>query len=184
MDSSATAVVRDTRNWLERAVIGLNLCPFAKAVHVKGQVHYAVSEATEPRQLLADLGAELDALVALDASERETTLLMAPRCLADFLDFNDFLPRAERLVRKRGLEGVIQLASFHPGYQFEGTEAGDIENFTNRAPYPTLHLLREDSIERAVEAFPEAEAIYEANIETLRRLGHEGWASLHVGPSE
>ena len=184
MDPSAAAVVHATRNWLERAVIGLNLCPFAKAVHVKGLVHYAVSEATEPRQLLADLGAELDALVARDAGERETTLLIAPHCLADFLDFNDMLARAERLVRKRGLEGVIQLASFHPGYQFEGTEAGDIENFTNRSPYPTLHLLREDSIERAVEAFPEAEAIYEANIETLRRLGHEGWASLHVGPSE
>ena len=183
MKPSAEAVAHDTRNWLERAVIGLNLCPFAKAVHVKGQVHYAVSEATEPRQLLADLGAELDALVALDANERETTLLMAPHCLADFLDFNDFLSRAERLVRKRGLEGVIQLASFHPAYQFEGTQAGDIENFTNRSPYPTLHLLREDSIERAAEVFPVAEAIYEANIRTLRRLGAEGWASLDVGPS-
>ena len=184
MNPSVDAVVQDTRNWLERAVIGLNLCPFAKAVHVKGQVHYAVSEATEPRQLLADLGAELDALVAMDARERETTLLIAPHCLEDFLDFNDFLERAERLVRKRGLEGVIQLASFHPHYQFAGTEAGDIENFTNRSPYPTLHLLREDSIERAVEAIPDAEAIYEANIETLRRLGPEGWAALRVGPSK
>jgi uncharacterized protein len=183
MNPSADAVVQDTRNWLERAVIGLNLCPFAKAVHVKDQVHYAVSEAAEPGQLLADLGAELDALVALDARERETTLLMAPRCLADFLEFNDFLARAERLVRKRGLEGVIQLASFHPAYQFEGTGADDIENFTNRAPYPTLHLLREDSIERAVEAFPQAEAIYQANIETLRRLGPDGWAALRVGAS-
>jgi hypothetical protein len=165
-------------------VIGLNLCPFAKAVHVKGQVHYAVSEATEPRQLLADLGEELDALVAMDARERETTLLMAPHCLAHFLDFNDFLASAERLVRKRGLQGVIQLASFHPLYQFADTDTGDIENFTNRSPYPTLHLLREDSIERAVEAFPEAEAIYEANIETMRRLGREGWAALRVGPSK
>jgi hypothetical protein len=184
MISSADVAVQDTRNWLERAVIGLNLCPFAKAVHVKGQVHYTVSEATDPRQLLVDLGAELDALIALDARVRETTLLMAPNCLADFLDFNDFLANAERLVRKRGLEGVIQLASFHPLYQFAGTAAGDIENFTNRSPYPTLHLLREDSIERAVEAFPEAEAIYEANIETLRTLGPEGWAALRVGPSK
>jgi hypothetical protein len=184
MNASVDAVVQDTRNWLERAVIGLNLCPFAKAVHVKGQVHYAVSEATEPRHLLADLGAELDALVATDARERETTLLIAPHCLEDFLDFNDFLERAERLVRKRGLEGVIQLASFHPHYQFAGTAADDIENFTNRSPYPTLHLLREDSIERAVEAIPQAEAIYEANIETLRKLGPEGWAALHVGPSK
>lgn len=184
MNVLADVVVQDTRNWLERAVIGLNLCPFAKAVHVKGQVHYAVSEASDARQLLADLSAELDALVALDATERETTLLMVPNCLADFLDFNDFLARAEKLVRKRGLEGVVQLASFHPNYQFAGTDAGDIENFTNRSPYPTLHLLREVSIERAVDAFPEAEAIYEANIETLRGLGAEGWAALRVGPSK
>lgn len=184
MNVLADVVVQDTRNWLERAVIGLNLCPFAKAVHAKGQVHYAVSEASDARQLLADLGAELDALVALDATERETTLLMVPNCLADFLDFNDFLARAEKLVRKRGLEGVVQLASFHPNYQFAGTDAGDIENFTNRSPYPTLHLLREVSIERAVDAFPEAEAIYEANIETLRGLGAEGWAALRVGPSK
>lgn len=181
MEPSAEAVLRDTRQWVERAVIGLNLCPFAKAVHVKGQVHYAVSEAADPRALLADLGAQLDALVSLDAGERETTLLVAPRCLADFLEFNDFLAQGERLVRKRGLEGVIQLASFHPAYQFEGTEPDDIGNFTNRSPYPTLHLLREESIDRAVAAFPEAESIYEANIETLRRLGSEGWAALRAG---
>lgn len=183
MTTPSAAVVQDTRNWLERAVIGLNLCPFAKAVHVKGQVHYAVSEATAPRQLLDDLGAELDALVEMDAQVRETTLLMAPHCLDDFLDFNDFLSKAERLVRKRKLEGVIQLASFHPAYQFEGTEPGDITNCTNRSPYPTLHLLREESIARAVEAFPQAEDIYEANMRTLRQLGLEGWAALKVGRS-
>lgn len=184
MNVLADKVVQDTRNWLERAVIGLNLCPFAKAVHVKGQVHYAVSEAIEPRQLLVDLASEIDALLALDATQRETTLLVAPHCLADFLDFNDFLESAERLVRKRGLEGVIQIASFHPHYQFAGTDAGDIENFTNRSPYPTLHLLREDSIERAVAAFPEAKTIYEANIETLRKMGRAGWDALRVGPSK
>lgn len=184
MNVAVIAVVQDTRNWLERAVIGLNLCPFAKAVNVKGQVHYAVSEARDARQLLADLGAELDALVAADVRVRETTLLIAPYCLADFLDFNDFMARADKLVRKRGLEGVIQLASFHPAYQFQGTEPNDIENFTNRSPYPTLHLLREDSIDRAVEAFPEAEAIYEANIKTLRGLGREGWAALRLGRSK
>jgi uncharacterized protein len=177
------AAISDTRNWLERAVIGLNLCPFAKAVHVKGQVHYAVSEAPEPRALLGDLAYELQALLALDAAVRETTLLIAPGCLQDFLDFNDFLPPAERLVRKRRLDGVIQLASFHPGYRFEGTDADDIANFTNRSPYPTLHLLRESSIDRAVQAFPQAEAIFEANIQTLRSLGQEGWQALDVGPS-
>jgi hypothetical protein len=183
MNQDVDVVVRATRNWLERAVIGLNLCPFAKAVHVKDQVHYAVSGATDSRQLLADLAAEVDALLGLDAVVRETTLLIAPGCLGDFLDFNDFLAQAESLIRKRGLEGVIQLASFHPAYQFAGTEAGDITNATNRSPYPTLHLLREASIERALESFPQAESIYEANMEKLRRLGPAGWDALDVGPA-
>jgi hypothetical protein len=180
---SSESVVQDTRRWLERAVIGLNLCPFAKAVHVKAQVHYAVTAATTPRELLDDLGKELDALVAMDASVRETTLLIAPDCLQEFMEFNDFLATGDRLIRKRGLEGVIQLASFHPGYQFEGTETADVTNCTNRSPYPTLHLLREDSIARAVESFPQPEAIYDANMQTLRQLGPEGWAALGVGPS-
>ena len=180
-DAQATDIVRDTVQWLERAVIGLNLCPFAKAVHVKGQVHYAVSEATEPGQLLDDLRAELDALVASDPSVRDTTLLMAPRCLHDFIDFNDFLYDGERLICNRRLEGIIQLASFHPHYQFAGTEADDITNFTNRAPYPTLHLLREASIDKAVDAFPQAEAIYETNMQTMRELGVEGWRALGMG---
>jgi len=184
MKQEVDAVVSATRNWLERAVIGLNLCPFAKAVHVKDQVHYAVSTAIDPPQVLADLAAELDALLALEPAVRETTLLIVPGCLGDFLDFNDFLAQAQRLVRKRRLEGVIQLASFHPAYQFAGTEAGDVTNCTNRSPYPTLHLLREASIERAVEAFPQAEAIYGANMEKLRRLGPEGWAALDVGPAK
>lgn len=183
MNHSAETVVRDTRNWLERAVIGLNLCPFAKAVHVKEQVHYAVSEAVQPRQLLDELQTELDELVGLDPAVRETTLLIVPGCLGDFLEFNDFLAEADRLLRRRRLEGVIQLASFHPAYQFAGTEADDISNFTNRSPYPTIHLLREASIERAVQAFPQPEAIYAANMQTLQRLGPEGWAALGVGPS-
>jgi hypothetical protein len=174
---------RDVQRWLERAVIGLNLCPFAKAPYVKGQVHIAVSEASDAHGVLADLAAELDALAAADPSVRETTLLVVPQCLADFLDFNAVLGRAERLVRKRGLEGVIQLASFHPQYRFEGTEEDDITNCTNRSPYPVIHLLREESIDRAVEAFPEPEAIYEANMETLRRMGREGWDALDVGPT-
>jgi uncharacterized protein len=183
MNPPVAAVVQDTQRWLERAVIGLNLCPFAKAVHVKRQIHYAVSAATSPQQVLDDLAGELDALLAADPAARETTLLIVPSCLADFLEFNDLLVRGNRLLRKRGLEGVIQLASFHPDYQFEGAEPGDITNFTNRSPYPMVHLLREESIARAVEAFPEAEAIYEANMDTLRRLGPEGWKTLDVGRS-
>jgi len=175
-------VIERTRLWLERAVIGLNLCPFAKAVHVKQQVHFAVSDATAPKDLLDDLAAELEALIQAAPEERETTLLMAPHCLADFLDFNDCLGRGEKLIARRGLEGTVQLASFHPHYQFAGSEPEDIGNYTNRSPYPTLHLLREASIDRAVQAYPDPEAIYQANIETLRRLGRQGWVALGVGP--
>lgn len=171
-------VIDVTRLWLERAVIGLNLCPFAKAVHVKAQIHYAVSGAAQPEQLLDDLSHELEALLACDAAQRETTLLMAPHCLADFLDFNDFLARAQRLLARSGLDGEVQLASFHPQYQFADAEPDDITNFTNRSPYPTLHLLREASIDRAVQAFPQAQEIYETNMETMRRLGPQGWAAL------
>lgn len=183
MNEATDVVVRDTQRWLERAVIGLNLCPFAKSVHVKGRIHYAVSAAADSGQLLAELALEVDELVAMDARARDTTLLIAPHCLGDFLDFNAFLARAGALIRKRGLEGVIQLASFHPAYQFAGSDADDVANCTNRSPYPTLHLLREASIERAVQAFPQAETIYEANVRTLERLGHDGWNALDVGPS-
>ena len=170
-----------TRAWLERAVIGLNLCPFAKAVHVKGQIHYAVSVAGSPQEVLEDLKREMQELVALDPADRETTLLIVPHCLGDFLEFNDLLGRADRLLARQGLEGVLQLASFHPHYQFAGTGADDIGNFSNRSPYPTLHLLREESIDRAVAAFPHAETIYETNMNTLERLGIDGWNALGVG---
>ena len=173
-------VVAATRAWLERAVIGLNLCPFAKAVHVKNQIRYAVSAAHTPEDLLADLVTELRALQAADPSEIDTTLLVHPRVLRDFLDYNDFLELAEAAVAGEGLEGEIQVASFHPQYQFAGTRPEDIENCSNRSPYPTLHLLREASIERAVAVFPDASQIFERNIETLRRLGHDGWRHLGV----
>ncbi|MGJ7503871.1 DUF1415 domain-containing protein [Variovorax sp. ZT5P49] len=179
---AASQAEADTRRWLERAVIGLNLCPFAKAVHVKAQIHYAVYEPAEEADLMDALLAEAKDLAALDAAVRDTTLLIAPNTLADFLDFNDFTARAERRLARAGFDGVFQLASFHPQFQFAGTEADDIGNATNRAPYPTLHLLREDSVSRAVEAFPEAEAIFERNIDTLEALGSDGWAALDVGP--
>lgn len=172
----------DTRRWLERAVIGLNLCPFAKAVHVKKQIHYAVHLPADQAGLVEMLLAEAHELVARDASERDTTLLIAPNTLADFLDFNDFTARAERRLARAGFDGVLQLASFHPRFQFAGSAPDEISNATNRAPYPTLHLLREDSVSRAVDAFPEAEAIFERNIETLEVLGQAGWDALDVGP--
>ena len=174
---------QDTRVWLERAVIGLNLCPFAKAVHVKGLVHYAVSPATTPDALLQDLICELKALADVDALVRDTTLLIAPEALPDFLDFNDFLAQADQALVDLDLDGILQIAPLHPQFQFGGTRPDDITNYTNRSPYPTLHLLREESIDRAVAAFPHAEQIYEHNMQTMERLGLAGWAALGVGRS-
>jgi uncharacterized protein len=171
-------VIRDTRDWLERAVIGLNLCPFAKAVHTKNQVRYVVSEATTPEDLLEDLRRELGFLEDVPAEQVDTTLLIHPHVLGDFLDYNDFLAIAEDTVADMGLEGVLQVASFHPDYQFEGTKKDDITNFTNRSPYPTLHILREASVDKAVAAYPDPEEIYEKNMETMRKLGRDGWVRL------
>lgn len=174
-ESSAIAL---TRQWLERAVIGLNLCPFAKAVHVKGQIHYVVSTLECRSEWLALLAQELRELQKMDPDDRDTTLLIFPTAMPDFLEFSHFLPDTDRVLRKLGLEGELQIASFHPCFQFAGTDPDDITNFTNRAPYPTLHLLREASIDKAVAAFPDAESIFEKNMQTLEQLGHSGWRDL------
>ena len=167
-----------TRRWLERAVIGLNLCPFAKAVYVKEQVRFVLSDASTPQALLAQLGEELLLLRDTPAAQVDTTLLVHPQVLGDFFDYNDFLDEADALVEALDLEGVLQVASFHPQYQFAGTTAEDIGNCSNRSPYPTLHLLREDSVARAVDVYPDPEAIVERNIATLQALGVEGWRKL------
>jgi hypothetical protein len=177
-----------TRAWLEKAVIGLNLCPFAKSVHGGGRIRYRLSRATTADELLADLGDELRQLVAADPGEIETTLLVHPQVLNDFLEYNDFLDVVDAAVEALGLAEVLQVASFHPQYQFADTAPDDVSNCTNRSPYPTLHLLRHASVDRAVAAFPDAAAIFDVNIETMRRLGHEGWrrlmedASSDLGP--
>ena len=183
MAPADTIVLSDMRRWLERAVIGLNLCPFAKAVHAKGQIHYAVSQATDIEALRQDLLHELNGLLEHDPSVRDTTLLITPHVLADFLDYNDFLDVADASLRSLDMEGVVQIASFHPAFQFGGTAPDDITNYTNRAPYPCLHLLREASIDRAVAVFPEAEMIFERNMQTLEALGQSGWDALGVGKS-
>jgi hypothetical protein len=177
------AIVAATRRWVERAVIGLNLCPFAKAVYAKEQVRYVVSPARTPEELLETLMNELQDLADADPEKVDTTLVIHPFVLDDFLDFNEFLDVADAAVEDMSLDGELQVASFHPDYQFADTDPNDISNYTNRAPYPILQLLREDSIDRAVDAFPEAEAIFEKNIETLEGLGHEGWDKLDVGPA-
>ncbi|MDO9385794.1 MAG: DUF1415 domain-containing protein [Thiobacillus sp.] len=175
-------VIAAMRQWIEKAVIGLNLCPFARAVYVKNQVRFVVSHAPHLDGLLEDLDRELDFLAGADPEAVDTTLLIHPTLLPDFPDFNDFLQLAEAAVGENELEGVIQLASFHPQFQFEGAAPDDMGNFTNRAPFPVLHLLREASIERAVAVFPEAETIYARNIETLEALGHAGWNALWAQP--
>jgi hypothetical protein len=176
-------MVQDTLRWLERAVIGLNLCPFAKAVYVKGQVHCTVSQASNLQALRDDLLQALKDLVAHEPDERDTTLLIIQNLLQDFVDYNDFLNVADDCLLALDLEGEIQIASFHPQYQFAGTDEDDITNFTNRSPYPTLHLIREASIDRAVAAFPDAEDIFEANMATMNQLGLQGWQDLNVGPT-
>lgn len=176
------AVIHSMRRWLERAVIGLNLCPFAKSVYVKNQVHYVVCRATESAEVLEVLRTELLSLSQSDPQMRDTTLLVLADAFGDFVEFNDFLYSADKALRKLKLDGELQIASFHPQFQFADAGPEDIGNFTNRAPYPTLHLLREASIDKAVEAFPAAEQIYEKNIATLQQLGPEGWAALQVGP--
>lgn len=179
MPSDATLIAA-TRAWLEKAVIGLNLCPFAKAVHVRGQIRYFVSRATTLDDLLDDLERELRVLADTDAAQTDTTLIIHPHVFNDFLAYNDFLERADELVEELGLTGELQVASFHPQYQFDGTDADDITNYTNRSPYPMLHLLRESSVDAAVAAFPEAETIYLKNMETLRKLGRSGWDALGI----
>ena len=182
--SSDTTPIPATQAWLEKAVIGLNLCPFAKAVHLKQQIRWVLSDADDEERLLADLLRELKGLAEADPGQTETTLLIHPGVLGDFLDYNDFLELADAAVAELGLDGEIQVASFHPDYRFAGTEPGDIGNFSNRAPYPTLHLLRESSVEQAVAAFPDAANIYGRNIETLRNLGHAGWRQLWAVPGD
>ena len=170
-----------TQHWLEQAVIGLNLCPFARAVHVKGQIRWVESEARDAQALLDDLVSELQFLAAADPEKVDTTLLIHPLVLTDFLDYNDFLDVADAAVEQLGYGGVLQVASFHPDYRFEGTADHDVGNCSNRSPHPMLHLLREDSIARAVAACPDAATIYERNIETLNRLGTDGWHRLITG---
>ncbi len=173
-------VIEDTRHWLEQAVIGLNLCPFAKASYTKGLVHIAVSPAQTEDEALQAVHDELVALAELPLDERETTLLLFPAMFDDFLYFNDFSGAAEDILTDLELGGVLQLATFHPRYQFEDTEPEDITNATNWAPYPTLHLLREESIDLAVETYPDVDAIPQRNIELLEQMGEEGWNKLGI----
>lgn len=173
-DVASSDVIAATRGWIERVVIGLNLCPFAKSVYLKDGVRFVVSDARTADALLGNLERELRALADAAPEEVETTVLIHPHVLASFLDYNDFLDVADAAIERLDLAGIIQIASFHPDYQFAGTAPDDVTNYTNRSPYPMLHLLREESVERAVDAYPDAERIPERNIATMRRLGLHG----------
>ena len=178
MYSDNDTIVAATRAWLEKVVIGLNLCPFAKVVYVKEQIRIVVSRARNSDALLEDLERELQFLAETDPEQIDTTLLIHPEVMQDFLDYNDFLDVCDSVIEELELDSVIQVASFHPQYQFAGTEIDDVANFTNRSPYPTLHLLREESVTRAVETFPNVDEIYEKNIATMQRLGKEHMEKL------
>lgn len=178
MNTTNETIIAATQAWLEKAVIGLNLCPFAKAVHVKKQIRYVVSAATTAEELLEDLLNELHLLQDTGAEKIDTTLLIHPLVFNDFLDFNDFFDTIDIAVAEPEFNDEFQVATLHPHYQFAGTNLNDIENYTNRSPYPTLHLLREASVDKAVDAFPDADLIPERNIATMENLGHEGWEKL------
>jgi hypothetical protein len=174
-------VISATKIWVERSVIGLNLCPFADNPYRGGRVRFQVSEQRTAAGLLDELGSELTFLAATDPLQCETTLLIHPWVLTDFIEYNNFLEACEATVTGLDLEGELQVASFHPQYQFSGSQPEDIENYTNRSPYPILHLLREASVERAVAAVGNTDEIYLRNMRTLRALGHEGWRRLWRG---
>ena len=176
--TSTDEIIAETRRWLERSVIGLDLCPFAEGAYRGGRLRIRVSEQRSASGLLEELRSELIGLQAADPLHRETVLLVHPWVLADFIEYNDFLDVCEASIAELGLEGELQVASFHPQYRFADTESEDIENYTNRSPYPMLHLLREASVERAVAAMADTDEIYRKNIRTLRELGHAGWQRL------
>jgi hypothetical protein len=172
--------IEDTQQWLMQAVLGLNLCPFAKAVVVKNLVRYRVCLSSDPHDLLTMLRDELQHLANADPEQLDTTLLIAPFALPEFEAFNQFLDEVDAVLVALELDGVLQVADFHPGYTFAGEDPQGMSHFTNRAPYPTLHLLREASLDAAVDAYPDAALIYERNIARLTSLGPEGWRALGI----
>jgi hypothetical protein len=163
--------IAQTRRWVETVVLGFNLCPFAHTPHRKNQIRYAVSEGRTAEVVLQDVERELRYLEQVPAGEVETTLLIVPYCLYDFLEYLDVLQDCEAMVEQQGWEGVFQVASFHPEYQFEGTGPEDAENYTNRSPYPVFHLLREERLEQALQLYPNPEEIPENNIQRMNDLG-------------
>jgi hypothetical protein len=160
-----------TRRWVQNFVIGLNLCPFAKKVFDANRIRFVATEVTSESDLLDVLSKELKFLAAAPRNEVETTILIHPKVLSGFRDYNDFLATADTRLKELNLRGVIQIASFHPQYQFAGTAPDDVTNFTNRSPHPMLHLIREVSITE-VAGDPEVLlGIPERNVSLLHEMG-------------
>jgi len=178
-DMTDNQIIALTRAWLEEAVIGLNLCPFAEPVHRKGQIAYYVSRAENEGTLMDDLVVAIDTLLSADPEEIDTALLIHPHVLEDFEQYNEFTAWASDFLAESGLEALVQIASFHPDYRFAGTSPGDVTNCTNRSPFPVLHLLREASVDAALTALPQAAQLVEKNLDTLRDLGADGWHALN-----
>jgi len=171
-------IIAYTSAWVEHVVIGLNLCPFAKPVHTKGQIDYFLSHARDETTLAANLRLAMQRLIASTPEKMDTCLLIHPWVLSDFFDYNNFLDIADGILDELELIGVLQIASFHPHYQFAGTTEDDVTNCTNRSPFPMLHLLREKSLDKATAALPDANVIVDRNVDTMISLGHEGWNHL------
>lgn len=173
-------IIALTREWVEQAVIGLNLCPFANSVFRKNQIAFQVSHAQTTDALWQDLLAASETMLSTPADQMDTLLLIHPWALGDFFEFNDFVGDVEALFDANGLSGVLQVASFHPDYQFADATANDPTNHTNHSPFPTLHLLREASLDKAIDSVQNTESIVDNNLETMRRLGHAGWDEIQA----
>ena len=165
--------IKQTKQWVEQIVVGLNLCPFAKVPFNKNLIRYVLFEGTDMESLIHLVISELETLTKTSSTEIETTLLVTPNVLQEFEEYLDLFHLLNDVLEKLNLEGILQIASFHPNYLFEGSNLYDVENFTNRSPYPMFHLIRENSIEKAVESYKNPEEIPEKNMETMRYLGLE-----------
>ena len=171
MKHTNNTYIAQTRYWLENVVLQHNLCPFAHKPFKGGQIRYVVTDSARPEFLLEDLQNELTYLHNTPVTEVETTLLIHPGALEDFYDYNDFLDLADALLEQLGYVGEFQIASFHPDYQFADTRPEDAENYTNRSPYPMLHLIREASLEQAITHYPDVDDIPQRNIALMEQLG-------------
>ncbi len=168
------SIVDETKNWVEKLVIGVNLCPFAKLPFQQDRIRFVEVQSEDEADLIRTLLQEMSDLVEQPAAQLETTLIIFPNQLNEFADYLEFVAYADELLQEAELTGILQIASFHPRYQFANTGKDDVENYTNRSPYPMLHLIREESIERVLENFPDPEQIPLRNVAKMKELGHEG----------